>query len=566
MRHSRFTVKFDFGCSRRGTTNEQHDNFATPRGLHAADSWLVAKGPSMEMDTSADGLVEEFAGLAPFPAATTGGAATPTQNMRAPTPAGTSANKELPPLAPNWTAKGRHWSGVEPGFPFRLEFEWGQPPKKLYANLERRHNGLSRSLEKDWPWLPEKPNGDSLSHALGKLLSKDAKVDGNGLAFRDRLLGKPVMKQMNAFFGPKAKPSTPAASTASFAPSPAPQSSEPPLTSSSAAGSHSSSESRGHPSASSTFPRSSGISVTPPAQSQTETGSTSRKRPFDTAEDVMGISLSQQFFATDAMSAREIDLPTTGPWQGCTGFQLPGLIEPVMANYPFAYHTSSTSWTPPGPDGRVFDIRCKGRRLVKVQVDDLHLDDAPATASCADCVKLVSNRSLANVLQRAADSMIARRPGMRDADLTMSQLHDRSQMHKERESLYRVTLFHKVRCFPTPTHAHYMRMHITCTGSCPLMATAACSLRATQTHEQTCRHRRRPRHLHPQQPSTAARVARPFGHFSGPSLAFSALYSTVLIQYQPPPPFLVAALAASALALAYLPLPLPLLLLLPIAA
>ena len=50
---------------------KEHDNFATPRGLHAADSWLVAKGPSMEMDTSADGLVEEFAGLAPFPVGAT---------------------------------------------------------------------------------------------------------------------------------------------------------------------------------------------------------------------------------------------------------------------------------------------------------------------------------------------------------------------------------------------------------------------------------------------------------------------------------------------------------------
>ena len=397
------------------------------------------------MDTSAEGLADDFACLAPFPAAEI--AATPAQgDTQAPIPAGAdagaSSSNKLPPIAPGATARGRHWSDVEPGFPFRLEFEMGRTPTKFYANMERRHNGLSRSLEKDWSWAPEKPNGDSLSHALGKLLSKDAKVDGNGIAFRDRLLGKPGMKQMSVFFSPKS--STPSASTAAFAPSTAPQLSAPPSTPSVSEPSSAQSSYQGHASASSTFANLSGIPVTPPARFQTNTGSTSRKRGLDSAEDdALGINWSQFWQWADAMSARDINLPSTGPWQGCTGFLLPGLIEPVMANYPFAYHTSTTAWTPPGPDGRVFDIRCKGRRFVNVQIDKMHVGDAPETPSCADCVKLASNRALANVLQRAADSTIARRPGMRDADLTMSQLHDRSQMHKERETLYRVTLFHK---------------------------------------------------------------------------------------------------------------------------
>ena len=148
--------------------------------------------------------------------------------------------------------------------------------------------------------------------------------------------------------------------------------------------------------------------------------------------------------------AREMDPPTTGPWQVCTGYQLPGLLEPFMSNYPFAYHTSTTSWTPPGMDGVVFGAQCKGQRLVRVEIDDVNVGNDNPT--CTDCLKLARNKTLAGVLQRAADATIARRAGVRDADLTFSQLHDRSQMHKERESLYRVVLFHKVRCSPACIH------------------------------------------------------------------------------------------------------------------
>ena len=149
-----------------------------------------------------------------------------------------------------------------------------------------------------------------------------------------------------------------------------------------------------------------------------------------------------QGMAASLPSQSHFDPPTGGPIRMCTGFQLPGLIEPVMANYPFAYHTNSTRWTPPGLDGRVFAIQCEGKRMVRVEIDDINTTN-PA-APCIDCRKLVTNLDLSGVIERACDDTRARRRGMRNSDLTMSQLADRSNMHKERESLYRVTLYNKV--------------------------------------------------------------------------------------------------------------------------
>ena len=161
------------------------------------------------------------------------------------------------------------------------------------------------------------------------------------------------------------------------------------------------------------------------------------------ASEVMEVEWSQRLQGPAAsLPGTHFEPPTGGPIRMCTGFQLPGLIEPIMANYPFAYHTNSTRWTPPGLNGRVFAIQCMGKRLVRVEIDDVNATNP--VAPCIDCRNLVTNPDLRGVIERACDATLARKRGMRNHDLTMSQIADRSNMHKERESLYRVSLYHKV--------------------------------------------------------------------------------------------------------------------------
>lgn len=382
---------------------------------------LISRGVELQMEpsqTDPDDLTASFEQFTPFAAPPASVPATGA-SASVPLPDGI----QLPPVAPEAVAHGRHWSGVEPGQPFRLQVSIGRPPQTFYVNMLRRPSGISKSLDLDWPWAPAKSHGDSKRHAEDNFFSDDRKLPVSGRALRNRLLGigsKAKQSGLGLFFQPSPGKSVSspgsvtsvdreAAAAAAFAPSPSP----------------------------STAHRS-----TP----QDDSVSGSRKAQRTEELTAMNVDSSEPNFTEQVMAAllrqtmsSHIDLPMSGPLQLCAGFQLPSALEPIMWNYPFAYHSSTTMWTPPGLDGRVFSSECKGHRLVHI------VEEQSSALACKDCLELSSNATLAAVIQRASDTTVALKPGVRDGDLSHSQMRDRGRMHKQRESIYRVTLFHKVR-------------------------------------------------------------------------------------------------------------------------
>ena len=402
------------------------------------------------MAAAADDLAAELEEFAPFAAEQD--ASEHLQQQQQPgdgvAAAAATGGEQGIPIAPEVVVKGRHWSGVEPGNPFRLQVDIGA--KRFFLNMERTANGVSRSMETDWPWRPEKQNSDSRDHALRNFHSNDSKAAVNGRVLRNRLLGvSPKGKQvgLGTFF---AKSPSPRCSQKAAATSPS-----------------------AIPSSSSTLAPAPAPCVSPlaPSTPSAEQSGNPRKRPLDGAAEetteAMDVDAHEMQWTQllQAISSKpEIELPTSGPLRACTGFQLPEELQPFMSNYPFAYHSSNTKWIPPGPDGVVFARECKGRRLVRVAIDDMNISSI--AAQCTDCVRLKGNQDLARVLVLANDDTVAFRAGHRDFELTFTQLKQRGGMHKQRESLHRVALYHKVHLL-----LHAIAHHECCMPS-PIMSIA----------------------------------------------------------------------------------------------
>ena len=105
---------------------------------------IIAESPDMD-----DDLAEVFEGMAPFPARSVSSSeASGSSNQPAgATPAATSgAPSDDPnnaPIAPEAVAGRAHWSGVQHGERFRMQFDAGTPRQTLVVKLTRLDSGLS---------------------------------------------------------------------------------------------------------------------------------------------------------------------------------------------------------------------------------------------------------------------------------------------------------------------------------------------------------------------------------------------------------------------------------------